>query len=78
MRTVEIEEELRAKNEGREIVKVHMVFKRNVNDDKRRFNIPKIGEVAVIFTGEDGLPPTDIDFKVYPKNPDQYSLTKIS
>lgn len=78
MRAIEIEEENKAKAEGREMIKIHMAFKRNVSDDARRYNIPKIGEIAVVFTGENDMPPTDIDFKVYPKNPDQYSLTKIN
>ena len=58
MRAIEIEEENKAKAEGREMIKIHMAFKRNVSDDARRYNIPKIGEIAVVFTGEDGMPPT--------------------
>jgi len=54
-------------NIGREVVQVHMAFKRHSHDDPRRYNVPKIGEIAVVFSGENGLPPENRDFEVFPK-----------
>lgn len=42
-----------------------MSFKRCSSDDPWRHNISKVGEVAVVFSGENGLPLTYIDFSVY-------------
>ena len=78
MSEIELEEQKKSVIEGRPMINVHMEFKRNVHDDPRRYNVPKIGEIAVVFTGEDGMPPTDIDFKVFPKIPDKFSLTKLN
>ena len=46
---------------------VSMFFKKSTTDDIRRYNIPKIGEVAVVFNGEDGEPSTN-DIVIYPQN----------
>lgn len=78
MRQIELEEEEKAKSTGSQLPNIHMAFKKCNTDDRRRYNIPKIGEIAVVFTGEDGMPPTDIDFQVFPKNTDQYSLNKLN
>jgi len=78
MNEIELEEERKAKIEGRKMVQVHMEFIKNDKDDKRTYNLPKVGEIAAVFTGEDGLPPSDIDFKVYPKSPDQYKLSNLN
>ena len=59
---------------------VSLNFKRNKTDDKRRYNIPTtVGEIAVVFNGENGEPPTERDFTVHPRNPDnRFSLNTIN
>jgi hypothetical protein len=54
-----------------------MAFKRHSSDDPRRYNIPKVGEIAVVFTGENGMPPEKRDFQVFPKNKDQHRVNKM-
>ena len=55
-----------------------MSFKKYSSDDPRRYNLPKgDGEIAAVFSGEDGLPPEDIDFQVFPKA-GCYQTTKLS
>ena len=79
MRDVEIEEEQKAKRNGTTVPTIHMAFKRNPTDDVRRYNVPKIGEIAVVFTGEDGLPPQERDFQVFPKQTnDSNALNKLN
>ena len=46
-----------------------LMFKQTHGADPRRYNIPKVGEIAVVFVGVDGNPPGDRDFAVYAKNP---------
>jgi hypothetical protein len=43
-----------------------MYFKRETSDDPRRYNIPKAGEIAVFFDGENGEPFVS-DFMVHSK-----------
>lgn len=61
MRKIEKEEE-KANSLGIQLPKIHMAFKKCSSDDPRRYNIPKLGEIAVVFTGDNRMPPTDIDF----------------
>jgi hypothetical protein len=53
---------------GQPVAHVSMIFKRHSSDDPRRYNVPKIGEIAVVFSGEDGMPPIKRDFQVFPKS----------
>ena len=39
-----------------------------VAGDRRRYNLPHHDEVAAVFVGEDGAPPTSRDIMVYPRN----------
>ncbi|XP_008184153.1 uncharacterized protein LOC103309719 [Acyrthosiphon pisum] len=41
------------------------------NNDRRRYNQPAahVNEVAVVFVGEDGLPPGNLDLVIYDSNP---------
>ena len=45
---------------------VNIVFKRDRNDDRRRYNLPSGDEVAMIFKNSIGEPPFERDFRVYP------------
>ncbi|XP_065322969.1 uncharacterized protein LOC135930111 [Gordionus sp. m RMFG-2023] len=67
---VEKAEEMKARLENRPISKVNMIFRRDRANDRRRFNIPTIDEVAMIFNNDDGEPPFQRDVKVYPRNDD--------
>lgn len=33
-----------------------MYFKQYSGDDPRRYNLPRVGEISVVFTDEDGNP----------------------
>jgi hypothetical protein len=55
-----------------------MAFKRHSNDDPRRYNVPKIGEIAVVFSGENGLPPENRDFEVFPKETTNNRTTQLN
>ena len=45
---------------------VNIVFKRDRNADRRRYNLPTCDEVAMIFKNSIGEPPFERDFRVYP------------
>ena len=45
---------------------VNVVFRRNRNSDRRRYNIPTSKEIAMVFQNFDGEPPFERDFRVYP------------
>jgi hypothetical protein len=63
----QVEQTQQEKEEGKQVTLVSMFFKKSTTDDIRRYNIPKIGEVAVVFNGEDGVPSTN-DIVIYPQN----------
>jgi hypothetical protein len=82
MQDVQKEHELKALKEGIAIKKISMFFKKNTSVDQRRYNIPKIGEVAVVFDGEDGEPSAS-DIMIHPKpygsiEKPSYVLNKIN
>ena len=54
MRQLELEQEIKAKLLGIPVKTVSMYFKSCSSDDPRRYNIPKVGEIAAVFCGEDG------------------------
>ncbi|XP_065322977.1 uncharacterized protein LOC135930119 [Gordionus sp. m RMFG-2023] len=62
--------EMKARLENRPISKVNRIFRRDRANDRRRYNIPTIDEVAMIFNNDDGEPPFQRDVKVYPRNDD--------
>jgi hypothetical protein len=66
MHEVVEEQEIRHLEEGIPLKNISMFFKRNSSNDPRRYNIPKIGEIAVIFDGENGEPHME-DFMIQPK-----------
>ena len=70
----QVEEELSARGDT-SWVTMHM--RRNKDSDLRRYNLPSHEEVAAVFTGSDGAPPSpqSRDVVVYPRN---QHLRKIS
>jgi hypothetical protein len=54
-----------------------LYFKTCAQDDKRRYNIPKVGEVSAVFVGEDGNPPENRDFAVYSKSSNKLQLLSV-
>ena len=79
MRQLEIELELESKRLNIPVKHISMFFKTCSSDDPKRYNVPKIGEIAAVFCGEDGAPTTS-DLRVYPKNENnhEFSLNKIN
>ena len=67
---VEKEETEKALLDDQEIPAISMIFNRDRNSDRRRYNEPTTDEVAMIFRSTDGAPPFERDFRVYPMNPD--------
>ena len=72
MKDFEITENQNAIRQNRPVNEVSMAFLRynkNTNDGHGgRYNIPKVGDIAAIFTSKDGEPPLEIDIRIYPKN----------
>lgn len=62
--TILAEEELQAATENRPKHLITMQFYKDQSLDLRRYNSPNSNEVAIIFVGEDGEPPINIDFSV--------------
>jgi hypothetical protein len=78
MHEVVEEQEIRHLEEGIPLKNISMFFKRNSSNDPRRYNIPKIGEIAVIFDGENGEPYME-DFMIQPKvRNNEFITTKLS
>ena len=78
LKQIEQEEEAKSITTGEPIPEIQMAFKKCASNDPRRYNLPTNGEVAVVFTGQDGLPPENRDFIVYPKNNNNNTLTKLN
>jgi hypothetical protein len=55
---------------------VSMIFRRG--SDQRRYNEPRHEEVAAIFIADDGAPPIDRDFAVYPREAAPVELSYLS
>lgn len=54
---------------GQPLVEPKMYLVHQANEDRRRYNQPvSTAEMAVIFTGEEGLPPTGTTMCVFPTN----------
>lgn len=76
---VEKEQEEKAKRLGLKIPKVALCIKKYTGDDPRRYNLPRVGEISVVFTDEDGNPPENRDFMIYPKShTNENNLTTLS
>ena len=68
MRDFEIEEESKAKAEGREYCPVTMTIINDKNNDQRRYNAPKCNEVAIVFQNAMGEPPFNRDISIHSKS----------
>lgn len=76
---VESEQKEKLKVEGvTQMPSIHMAFKRHFNDDPRRYNVPKIGEIAAVFSGEDSLEASERDFQIFPRMDNANNLTKLN
>ncbi|XP_029651252.1 uncharacterized protein LOC115224483 [Octopus sinensis] len=71
---IEVQEEQRAQEENIEMPSVNLVFNRDHINDRRRYNLPTVNEIAIVFRNEEGEPPFHRDFKVYPRNSDVPTL----
>ncbi|XP_057310488.1 uncharacterized protein LOC130648452 [Hydractinia symbiolongicarpus] len=76
MFAVEMEENQRAVRENRPASQVTM--RMLAGGDRRRYNTPTQDEVAVVFVGEDGAPPTTRDIVIYPKDRPLTNLSTMS
>jgi hypothetical protein len=47
---------------------IKMIFRRSAGDDPRRYNLPKVGEIAAVFVGVNDEPPFERDIVVYPRD----------
>lgn len=78
MYTVEKEQEMRLLRHGIPKRQISMYFKRETSDDPRRYNVPKVGEIAVIFDGENGEPNIS-DFVVQHKaSTNEFKTSKLN
>ena len=78
MHEVVEEQEMRHLEEGIPLKNISMFFKRHSSNDPRRYNIPKIGVIAVIFDGENEEPHME-DFLIQSKvRNNEFITTKLS
>ncbi len=76
MHQVEEEEALCAALDNRRPTSVQMVIKKG--KDRRRYNEPSHDEVAAVFVGNDGAPPANRDFVIYPRDQPCVNIKDIS
>ena len=61
--------EAEAEAAGEEFIEPRMFLVHRADEDTRRYNEPvSAADMAVVFTGEDGLPPVPSSLRVYPTN----------
>ena len=73
----DFEEQTKQNNSQAIIPQASLCFMRNKCDDMRRYNKPAQGEIAAVFTGENGVPVDDRDFVVFP-HLDTQKLIKLN
>jgi hypothetical protein len=78
MREIELEQEQYAERNGCKVPEVRMFIKKDCGEDPRRYNIPQIGEIAVVFVSENGEPPVDRDMVIYPKKEERSFIKSLS
>ena len=71
------EEENRARAEGREPLEVTLRFSSDGDRDERRYNKPTVQEVAAIFVGADGSPPSNKDIVIYPRDAEKQRVSEL-
>ena len=75
LREVEQQVEENAAMENGKVARVRMVFNRDRNLDRRRYNAPTTAEIAMVFRNADGEPPFERDFRVYPRDANGNNIT---
>jgi hypothetical protein len=65
MSELEAEEMEKAKNAKRDLHPVMMYIKTTKDIDLRKYNAPKVNEVAVVFTNSDGEPPHERAIRIH-------------
>lgn len=80
LKTVEEEQTRIARDNNLQMPIIRLMFKESFGDDPRRYNIPRVGEIAVVFVGEDGDPPGKRDLAIYPRNPNpnEHGLRRLN
>ncbi len=68
MREFEMKEENQANKEGRSIKPISMLIRTDRRNDQRRYNAPKMNEVAIVFQNIDGEPPFERDIRIYSRS----------
>ena len=58
----------------------HIVLKMSLLDghNRRRYNVPSLEEVAVVFVGDDGAPPATREVVIYPRGQHLRSISSMS
>ena len=62
---VELEVEAEARRTGSPMTQVSMAIYNNPSSDRRRYNSPRMNEVAVVFQSAGGEPPYERDLIIY-------------
>lgn len=70
MREIEAKHSEEAIAAGQEPPQISMLFRRDRQSDKRRYNAPSENEIAMIFVDNEGEPPFERDIRIYPRNPE--------
>ena len=77
MQQVAMEEAEKAVKEHRPIKQVKMIFLQTTMDP-RRYNEPVGNEIAAVFVGEEGQPPSTVDFTIYPQSDKPTTMSHLS
>ena len=77
MKRIDMEETALAAMENRPAKQTKMVFLQ-MSLDHRRYNEPAGDGVAAIFVGEEGAPPTTLDFAVHPESGQSTTTSNLS
>jgi hypothetical protein len=76
MREIEIEER-EAAEEGRTINLISMLIRTERSNDQRRYNSPRVNEVAIVFQNTDGEPLFELDLRIYSRSEKNTQLLLI-
>ena len=71
------EEQQRASARGETPAEVTMRFSASAERNQRRYNQPTVDEVAALFVGTDGAPPTNKDIVVYPRMEGKHRVSEL-
>ena len=71
------EAEATAARNNTEVPEVTMRFSSKAGLDPRRYNQPAVEEVAAVFVGADGGPPSHKDIVVYPRGQEKHRVSEL-